>query len=721
MTREAALSLLAPAALAALLAGSPWTRALEQPVADALVRLVARHAPPEPPIAPGLAVVAIDAQSLRVHPDWPWPRARWGEVIAQLDAAGARAIALDLDLSRHDAQDPQLAQAARRSGRVVLAALRQRERTGDGSEIELANLPAPELRGAAAAVASVQLPLDPDGAVRRARRASEIAGSAYPSLAEAALRVAGGPVAAAEEQGAAGPSFRIDYRRAHEAFPVVSVSSVLAGSFDPAAFRDRIVFVGATADELQDRWPTPIGPSVAGIELHALAARTLEAQALGVPGLRDADGAARLVWLGLAVVLGALLRRTPGAWRLPAVFALIGGTGVAALAAVALRGLVLEIVTPCAVTALHYALALERVRRVLGENVERQESALALLADVGDAASRNEHGERSLDICLALLGDVVDASGVALLRARPDGTLDGRRMEWRRRRDREVGCGETATRVLHDDRTRIIEGEAPAPDGGLAVYTPLRAGGQPVGVLVVERQGAGLDAAHRRTIATVAAQLSLTAENLRLVESLRETFDAAIAAIATAVEARDGYTELHCRRLAVFSSLLAERLGLPAEEVEALRLGALLHDVGKIGIRDAILLKPGRFSPEERREIERHPVVGDQIVRPIPGIHPITRACVRHHHERLDGGGYPDGLAGDAIPLGARIVTVVDVWDALSTERPYKPAYPQPAVRQVLEKGRGSAFDPDVVNLFLRVLDEEGDELIDLVARAPKA
>jgi HD-GYP domain-containing protein (c-di-GMP phosphodiesterase class II) len=295
-----------------------------------------------------------------------------------------------------------------------------------------------------------------------------------------------------------------------------------------------------------------------------------------------------------------------------------------------------------------------------------------------------------------------------------------------------VGCGETAERVLRADQEarasgartpdastalRVFEREAPAPANGLAVYVPLRAGEQPVGVLVVERPGRGLDPSHRRTIATVATQLSLTAENLRLVEGLRETFDGAIAAIASAVEARDGYTELHCRRLAVFSSLLGDRLGLPAREVEAIRLGALLHDVGKIGIRDEILLKPGRFSPAERHEMERHTTIGDGIVGPIPGIHPLTRACVRHHHERIDGEGYPDRLAGDAIPLGARIVTVVDVWDALSTDRPYKPAYPQDQVRDLLEKGRGGAYDPHVLDAFFRLLRDEGDELLDLVAR----
>jgi HD-GYP domain-containing protein (c-di-GMP phosphodiesterase class II) len=115
--------------------------------------------------------------------------------------------------------------------------------------------------------------------------------------------------------------------------------------------------------------------------------------------------------------------------------------------------------------------------------------------------------------------------------------------------------------------------------------------------------------------------------------------------------------------------------------------------------------------------MERHTMIGDGIVGPIPGIHPLTRACVRHHHERIDGEGYPDRLAGDAIPLGARIVTVVDVWDALSTDRPYKPAFRQEEVRDLLEKGRGSAYDPLVLDAFLRVVRDEGEELLDLVAR----
>ncbi len=182
------------------------------------------------------------------------------------------------------------------------------------------------------------------------------------------------------------------------------------------------------------------------------------------------------------------------------------------------------------------------------------------------------------------------------------------------------------------------------------------------------------------------------------------------------MEARDGYTQLHCRRLAVFSAVMAARLGLPEKEIEAIRFGALLHDVGKIGIRDAVLLKPGRFTPEERVDMQRHTLIGHQIVRPIHGLTETTLACVRHHHERWDGQGYPDGLAGEAIPLAPRIVSIVDVWDALSSQRPYKPALPQPQVHEILHKGRGVEFDPALLDLFFRVLEEEGEEMLALVA-----
>jgi HD-GYP domain-containing protein (c-di-GMP phosphodiesterase class II) len=271
--------------------------------------------------------------------------------------------------------------------------------------------------------------------------------------------------------------------------------------------------------------------------------------------------------------------------------------------------------------------------------------------------------------------------------------------------------------VLTDRQSRVFEGALPGGGAGLAMYMPLLAGETPAGVLVVERdETTALDDTQLRTIATVGAQLALSVENLRLFQRLQATFRSSIAALASAVEARDGYTDLHCRRLAVFSVIMAEQLGLPDDEIEAIELGALLHDVGKIGIPDSVLLKEARLEEEERLKIEEHPLIGQRIVGPIDGVTATTIGCVRHHHERWNGEGYPDGLAGEEIPLGARIVAIVDVWDALSTDRPYKKAYPQMAVREILKKESGARFEPALLELFLEILDERGEELLALIA-----
>lgn len=212
-----------------------------------------------------------------------------------------------------------------------------------------------------------------------------------------------------------------------------------------------------------------------------------------------------------------------------------------------------------------------------------------------------------------------------------------------------------------------------------------------------------------------ALQVPLSLGNHQLVEQLRSRFDSSVEAIATAVETRDGYTEAHCRRLALFSTIMAEQLELEAREIEAIRIGALLHDVGKLGVREELLRKAGRFTAAERVEMQSHADIGYRISSSVPGLSPITPACVRHHHECWDGSGYPDGLRGEEIPLGARIVSIVDVWDALSTTRPYKPAYPQQEACELLLKWRGSHFDPALLDLFLRILEEEGEEMLAII------
>jgi hypothetical protein len=152
-----------------------------------------------------------------------------------------------------------------------------------------------------------------------------------------------------------------------------------------------------------------------------------------------------------------------------------------------------------------------------------------------------------------------------------------------------------------------------------------------------------------------------------------ESAEAVILGLAMTIEIRDPYTEGHCQRLANYATALGERLGLPREDLQALYRGGFLHDLGKIGVPDAILLKPGPLTDAEFEVVKQHPVIGSKLCE---GLRTLHRALpiIRSHHERLDGSGYPDGLAGDAVPLLAQILSIVDIYAALTTPRPYKPA-----------------------------------------------
>jgi HD-GYP domain-containing protein (c-di-GMP phosphodiesterase class II) len=180
-----------------------------------------------------------------------------------------------------------------------------------------------------------------------------------------------------------------------------------------------------------------------------------------------------------------------------------------------------------------------------------------------------------------------------------------------------------------------------------------------------------------------------------------------LRALIGAVEARDAYTHGHSARVAEHAVHLGQRLGLGPAALRTLAEGAYLHDVGKVGIPDHVLNKPGALTDEERAWIQQHPVVGSDIVGRAPSLRDAL-AVIRQHHERFDGNGYPDGLAGEQISLAARIVAVVDVWDALTSDRAYRPAWPPDRALGHLEAGRDSHFDPVCLDAFLALMAERG-------------
>jgi HD-GYP domain-containing protein (c-di-GMP phosphodiesterase class II) len=186
----------------------------------------------------------------------------------------------------------------------------------------------------------------------------------------------------------------------------------------------------------------------------------------------------------------------------------------------------------------------------------------------------------------------------------------------------------------------------------------------------------------------------------RAEEGLKDTLFGLIHCLTEALEAKDPYTSGHSERVARIALRLAQEMGLAADLVGNIYLAGLLHDVGKIGVRDSVLLKPGRLTDEEMGHVRAHTVIGDRLVARIRQLEHL-RPGVRNHHERYDGTGYPDALAGEAIPLLARILAVADSCDALMADRPYRRALPPAAIDEVMRAGAGKQWDPEVIVHFL--------------------
>jgi putative two-component system response regulator len=183
-----------------------------------------------------------------------------------------------------------------------------------------------------------------------------------------------------------------------------------------------------------------------------------------------------------------------------------------------------------------------------------------------------------------------------------------------------------------------------------------------------------------------------------------EQAETVLFSLAQSIEGKDPYTEGHCQRLSDYSAYLGERMGLPLEQITALRRAGVVHDIGKIAVPDAILLKPAKLTPEEFKVMQQHPLVGERICNPLKSFR-LVLPIIRHHHEKLNGTGYPDGLKGDQIPFTARILQVVDVFDALTTLRPYKRALSISETLEVMDdEVKRGWWDPDIFSQFKQLV-----------------
>ncbi len=238
------------------------------------------------------------------------------------------------------------------------------------------------------------------------------------------------------------------------------------------------------------------------------------------------------------------------------------------------------------------------------------------------------------------------------------------------------------------------------------VCLPVRLKNKLVGVLeAINKRHGQFESGDVELLTALSNQVAVAIENARLYDELKETFYATVHTLAETIEKRDPYTGEHTKRVMEYSLAIGKAMGLSQKDMMDLRLSAILHDIGKIGIRDNVLLKNERLTVDEYNAIMMHAVYGAEILTNIRQLKDIIPG-VKWHHEKFDGSGYPEGLKGEKIPVIARIISVADTFDAMTTDRPYRKGLSVEAALEELKRYAGTQFDPDAVNAFIRSYDE---------------
>jgi HD-GYP domain-containing protein (c-di-GMP phosphodiesterase class II) len=244
------------------------------------------------------------------------------------------------------------------------------------------------------------------------------------------------------------------------------------------------------------------------------------------------------------------------------------------------------------------------------------------------------------------------------------------------------------------------------------IFLPLNSKGELIGILALgkKRSSQPYTQDEQLIFSTLANQTAVALENARLYDELKESFVQSVTALANAIDIRDTYTNTHSQQIANWAAKTARQLGCTAEEINDIYLGGLLHDIGKIGIPDTILQKPTKLNEEEWKIVHTHPKLGAELISPIKKMAGVV-PMIENSHERYDGLGYPYGIKGEEIPLGARIISVVDSYSAMHDKRPYKEPYSRDKIIKELKQNSGKMYDPRVVGAFLIIIQEKGDDI----------
>jgi putative nucleotidyltransferase with HDIG domain len=701
-----------------------------------------------------IALVMIDQASLKELAQWPWPRHYYAKVIKTLKASGTRLIALDLDFSTPSdpREDQKLVEAVSATGNVVLSAFHEDKILQDHIRVKSANFPFPQLHSAASGIGSILFPIDEDGAMRRAYVEDEIHGepalSLTMELARQFLNLS------RDEVGWAGPrEFRLGKQRIHtradktfyinyvgraQSFPTYSFADILQGRVDPAVLSNKIVLIGASAMELKDIWKSPFAGLTPGAEIQA---NTLHTLLSGRTITRIPPWGTLLLILLSAIVLDLPMTRSVylRSTRIMTRFVLFTTLSLALTVIFGLLSLylfkyhhlLLDTIPVFTVIGVQYLLISIAFNLLTSQTGQIRAMSLSTVHSVGKLSLKDQPLQTSLDMIFSMLRDPLQIKIMMLDLYHPKTQQCLQHITLgigsaQNTNGQTAECQGWIKRVLESNEAIIVPDlkkiqqntASPNPMIRSSLFVPLLTHHQHHGVLHVHSQKAqAFEEEDAKMLFTIANQLAMNIENLDLLKEVQRLFYSCIEGFSTALEFKDDETEGHCQRVARYAVEVSQRMGLDSKMQEMMRQGAMLHDIGKIGVPDAILKKPGELTPEEMQVMKRHPEFGYLMLKNINFPEEVTLILLQHH-ERYDGTGYPAGLKGEDIFIGARIFILVDTYDAIRSDRPYRKGVTYETAHQEILRCSGTQFDPRVAEAFLKIPKETLEKIrqeVDLI------
>ena len=685
-----------------------------------------------------IVIVGITQRCLNQLGKFPWPRSYHADIIDFLKKSGAKVIAMDIFFAQPSddpTADQRLADAIKNAGNVILPVFMPNRISNLGAGdnfIRVDNLVGcmPLFVEASMAEAHINMIADADGIYRKAPVAIRYSENIFFALGiEAAIRFLGvlpGQIGLEEDYFILDKKriplerqkfFYINYSAIETRTNRFAYSDVLKGLVPAANFKNKIVFVGQTTQGLPnaDILQTPFKEKY-GLTVQANIANTI----LSDFYIKRPARHKTCVWIFILSALTCIIMICVRAWSSTGIVFIIFLTMcfIAARAFIS-SGALIEIVPLAAAILTSFSGSILYRIRFADTLVRAKELELDSILQAGRITSEGLETDNAFDVVLGTLINSIGVRGL-LLRMRDKKTKEynktyiygtaGNFLKSNLAQQEEKlveNVIKTGKAVLVEDTKKdALFGRVHDENSHSVMCAPLILKAERIGAVTLFDKlisGAPSEIYFRdddlKLFLILSQQTAISLENLRLFEEVNSLFLSSIKALAETIDAKDPYTHGHAERVTDDALAIADEMDLSDDEKKRVLVGAILHDIGKIGIKDAVLSKPGRLSDEEKEMFDQHPDIGSKIMRPIKQLEDVI-PMIRHHHEFYDGTGYPDKLKGEQIPLGARIIAVADTYDAMTSDRPYRKALSQEIAKGEINKVSGVQFDPRVVAAF---------------------